>query len=155
MYQHLVAGLDVGDVQHGLPRRERHQRQRPRLFKPQALGLERGLVFMHGNALGKRTNAQAVGPRIHGIAHRKTPHIRTHGGDHTGQVRPHAQGKGVGHQTLELALAHTDVDGVDAGGANIDQRIARAEHRLGHVATLQNLGAAVGFDEPCFQLGGS
>ena len=48
MYQHFVAGLDVGDIQHGLPRRERHQRQGSSLFKPQALGLERGLVLMHG-----------------------------------------------------------------------------------------------------------
>ncbi len=144
MYQHLVAGLDVGDVQHGLPRRERHQRQRRRLFKPQALGFKRGLVLMHGNALGKRAYAQAVGPCIHGIAHRKAPHIRPHGSDHTGQVCPHAP-----------TLPHADVDGVDAGGANIDQHIARAKHRLGQIATFQNLGAAVGFDEPCFQLEGS
>jgi hypothetical protein len=57
-----------------------------------------------------------------------------HGGDHTGQIRPYA-----------LTLTHADVDGVDAGGANFDQHIARAKHRFGHIATLQNLGAAVGF----------
>ena len=84
--QDLLAGLDVGDVDQGLPRGQRHERYGAGFFERQRPRLEGHVVGIDGDELGEGPDPQVTRAGVHLVAHREAAHVGTHLGDHPGDV---------------------------------------------------------------------
>src|SRR5204863_2589704 len=78
------------------------------------------------------------------VASRKIFNAFASGTDDAGEIPPKAQGK-LG--LLVLAKAHFPIGGVDAGGMDVNERLARPRNRVRQVAISQDFRAAKLFNE--------
>ena len=143
----LLAGLDVGHVDQGLPRGQRHERDGAGFFERQRPRLEGHVVGIDGDELGEGPDPQVTRPGVHLVAHREAAHVGTHLGDHSRDVVSQDERPLVLQELLELAVTDHGVQRVDAGRPDVDQHVPGAHEGDRYVAQLERVGAVAGEGE--------
>ena len=143
----LLAGLDVGDVDQGLPRGQRHERYGGGFLERQRPRLERDVVGIDGDELGEGPDPQVTRAGVHLVADLEVAHVGAHLGDHSGDVVTEDERRLVLQELLELAVADHLVQRVDAGRSDVDEHVPWAHRGDRDVAQLERAGAVAGDGE--------
>ena len=129
-------GLDVGDVDQGLPRGQRHQRHGGGLLERQRGRLEGDVVSVDGDVLGEGADAQVARSGVDLVADLEAADVGADLGDDAGEVVAEDERPLVLDELLELAVADHLVQRVDAGRPDVDQDVAGPDGRQRDVGRL-------------------
>src|SRR6185369_11082187 len=119
--QNLLPGFDVCRFDQDLPGSQRDQWDRGRLVQRQGGRLERDVVLIDGDVLGKGPNAKIAGTCEHFVTDGETADIGTDLGDHTGDVVAEYEGRLVLEQLLELSVSDHAVQRIDTRCTHFDE----------------------------------
>ena len=148
MDEDLLAGLDVGAVDEGLPGGQRHQRHRGRLVQGERGRLGRDVVLVDRDVLREGPDPQVAGASVDLVADLEVAYGGADPGHHAGDVVAEHERGLVLQEPLELAVADHRVQRVDAGGAHLDQHVTVADLGLGYVGGAESVLAVV-LDDEC------
>ena len=99
----LLTSLELGLLDQGLPGRQTDQGNGCCLLHREVPGLDRHRVFLDGNELGERPDAEVIGPGIDLVAHLELTHSGPNSNHDAGHVVPQDERRAVGQEELELA----------------------------------------------------
>jgi hypothetical protein len=141
--EHLLAPLDVADLDQRLPGGQRDQRQRGRLdWGDRRRGVcEVGLL--DGDPLGDGPDPTVPGTGEHGVAGSETLDPRTDGDHGARHIVTERERKLVRQELLELTHPDLLVQLVQSGGGDRDEHVVVAHGGLGHDSLVQGLPVAV------------
>jgi hypothetical protein len=91
---------------------------------------------VHGDALGEGPHATVARPPVDLVTHGEARHGGADVTDDAGEVVAEYEGRLVGEDELELAVADLRVEQVDAGGVDVDEHVVVADRRFRSVAGL-------------------
>ncbi len=151
----LLTLLDLRYLDQCLPCRQTHQGNGCGLFHSEVLWLDRHRVFLDGNELGERPDAQVIRPGVDLVARLELANAGSDTNHDAGHVVSEHEWRAVRQDELELAVSHLGVDEVDGGRVDLDQHLVGTQPRFRHVAGPQLLPLAVAVHDEgfhCFSL---
>ena len=89
------------------------------------------------------------GPRIDLVARLESPHAGSDPDDDPGQVVAQNERQAIRQNEFELAVPDLQIQGVDAGGVDLDQDVIVPQLRDGHFARPHTVVAAITIDDEC------
>ena len=137
----------MGHVDQGLPGGERDQGNCCRLLERQGRRLQGDVVGVDGDLVGEGADAQVARSGVDLVADLEAADVGADLGDHAGEVVAEGERALVLDELFELAVADHLVERVDAGGADVDQDVVRADGRGRDLGRFQSVGSVAGDDE--------
>ena len=147
----LLPGLDLGEVDQGLPGGQRDQRDGCGLVQSERGRLEGDVVLVDGDVLGEGPDAQVAGSGVDLVADLEVRDVGPDLGHDAGDVVAEHERRLVLQELLELAVADHLVQRVDAGRAHPDQDVTAADVGLGYVGGAEAV-LAVLLDDECLHV---
>ena len=133
MDEHLLAGLNLSDIDQRLPGGEGDQGNGSGLVQGQRRRFECDVVLVDRDVLGEGPDTQVAGARVDLVADLERADGAADLRHHAGDVVAEHERLLVLDELLELAVADHLVQRVDACRADLDQHVTVADLRLGDV----------------------
>ncbi len=144
-----LAALQLRRVLHRHQRRQARQRQGGRLAMAEPCRLPGDDRRRDRNLLGVGAFAALQGDAEHGVADSEIGHTGAAGRDHAGEITAEDVGEPLDFVNTP-ARALLAVGGVDARGMDVDHHLAGSRDRIGRVAEMESVGAAVAVEKDGF-----